>query len=232
VQNLPQGIADLVEIDGVLWAAGLGGVSRLDAGWQELALPMNARVVFSLEPGRDSAEIWFGSNAGAARLRSGEWERYGESHGLPHDVVHQVLVGAQGDIWFLCRTGVALMQGDELSVFRTDVNFRAGLVGPDGHPWFGTSAGLLRWTGSDFVVEMDGTTVYPMAVASDGAVWLGSASAGVFRLAEDGWTSPLPELRDEEVFDVAEGPSGEIWVASAIGLRKWRPDAAPEAQTR
>ena len=122
-------------------------------------------------------------------------------------------------MWFLCRAGLARMFEGRIEWFHEDVNFRNGLVGPDGLPWFGTSIGLLRWTGTGFERELDGVTVYPRLVASDGSVWAGSAANGVFRRDAEGWTQPLPDLAGHEVFDVAEGPSGTMWIASAVGLR-------------
>jgi len=219
-----RGIADLTEISGVLWATGLGGVSRRDGdGWADVELPFESRVVFGVRPGADDDQVWFGTNAGAARLRGSEWTTVVGSDGLPHGVVHQVVVEGNDVVWFLCRTGVARMEGDVLQVFRPDLNFRAGVIGPDGRPWFGTSGGLLRWTGSDFVSEITGVTLYPALTASDGALWAGSASDGVLRYLDGRWTRPVPELEGLEVFDVTEDRAGAIWIASSVGLRRLPP---------
>lgn len=218
---LPQGVADLVELGGRLWATGLGGASRLDeSGWTRVALPTSPRVIFSVFGEGSSGVLWFGTNLGAARYTADGWATFTVSDGLPHAVVHQVLPDGNGGVWFLCRSGLARLTNGTLEVTHRELNFRSGVIGPEGLPWLGTSGGLLRWTGSDFVVELAGVTPYPRLVASDGTVWAGSSSAGVLRHDGQGWESVVPELEGHEVFDVAEGPDGVIWVASALGLRR------------
>lgn len=218
---LPRGIADLAAIDQVLWAVGLEGTGRLGAdGWTAVDVPNQPRLVFGAVGGGPVGGIWLGTSVGAAHGSERGWTTMSESDGLPHAVVHQVLVEPGGDVWFLCRRGVARLRGGSLEVFRTDLNFRAGLVGPDGHPWFGTSGGLQRWTGSEFQSELAGVVPYPKLVASDGTVWAGSASDGVLRYRDGVWSRPLPELDGHEVFDVAEGPDGAIWIGTSVGLRR------------
>lgn len=214
-ERLPAGVADIVDLAGEVWVSGLGGVGRgSPSAWTALELPGRPRVVFGTADG-----VWFGTSAGAARRSEGRWTLYDESDGLPNAVVHQVLVDGDGAVWFLCRTGLARLSDGAIDVYRPEVNFRNGVIGPDGRPWFGTTAGLLRWTGMDFVSELEGVTPYPRLVATDGSVWAGSASHGVFRHDGTEWTKPVAELDGHEVFDVAEGPAGDIWIASAVGLR-------------
>jgi ligand-binding sensor domain-containing protein len=222
--QLPRGIADLTEVRGTLWAAGLGGASRRqNSDWRSVEVPGAPRVVFSVSPGSDPGELWFGTSGGAVHVTEDGVSTYDETNGLPHRVVHQAFEDRHGAVWFLCRAGVARLVGGRIQAFYEGVNFRSGLIGPDGLPWFGTSLGLLRWTGSGFVLELEGITIYPRLVASDGSVWVGSASEGVLRHDGAGWTRPIPELLGHEVFDVAEGPSGEVWIGSAVGLRVVNP---------
>ncbi len=218
--ELPLGVADLVMAWGELWAVGLGGTSRRrDSIWSSQEVPGNPRVVFSATPGSTPGELWFGTSEGAVHFMEGVASTFDETDGLPHAVVHQALEDHTGTVWFLCRTGLGRLSDGAVQVFFEEVNFRSGLIGPDGLPWFGTSMGLLRWTGSEFFWELEGTAVYPRLVASDGSVWMGSSSAGALRFDGVGWNQPLPDLMGHEVFDVVEGPRGEIWVGSSQGLR-------------
>lgn len=218
---LPEGIADLLFGRSGLWAVGLGGVARRSGGsWQTVELPNAPRVVFSVTPGGADETLWFGTNRGAVALEAGEWTVVSEDDGLPHAVVHQVLVDGDGSVWFLCRRGLARLDDGVLQVFHPDLNFRRGIVGPDGLPWFGTSAGLLRWNGASFEVELDGVVPYPLALGPDESLWAGSASDGVLRYVDGGWSEPLPELAGVEVFDIATDGDGAVWIASQIGLRR------------
>ncbi|MEM7415859.1 MAG: hypothetical protein AAF389_10215 [Gemmatimonadota bacterium] len=225
--SLPEGIADLLGDSSGLWAVGLGGVARRTEGrWHAVELPNAPRVVFSVTSEPDSGRHWFGTNRGAALLHAGAWTVLTEADGLPHAVVHQVLVEPDGVVWLLCRRGLARLVDGTIEVFRPDLNFRRAVVGPDGRPWFGTSGGLLRWNGEDFDVDLDGIVPYPLVTTVDGSVWAGSASDGLLRYAAGVWGAPIPALEDVEVFDVARAPDGAIWVASQDGLRRIPPGAS------
>jgi ligand-binding sensor domain-containing protein len=218
---LPEGIADLQEISGALWATGPGGAAVRGAdGWERrdgLGSPA-PRVVFGVSPGRYPGEVWFATSSGA--IRQGQRPlTLVAGDGLPHAVVHDVVVDTTGRVWILCRTGLAVLRDGALEVVRTEANFRAGLIGPDGAPWLGTSEGLLRWSDGQWVRELPGVTPYPRLVASDGSVWSGSASSGLLRRAVGSWSAvPLPGHDGVEVFDVAEAHDGSIWVATATGV--------------
>ena len=105
------------------------------------------------------------------------------------------------------------------------VNFRSALQGPNGVLWFGTSDGIYAWDGSSWTHHLEGTTVYVRLVTAAGVIWAGSAGAGVFRNEEGEWEPvDLPQrLLGAEVFDLAEGPDGSIWVATSAGVGRLSP---------
>jgi len=223
---MSNGVADILEDrDGTVWVAGLGGIAVRAAGtWERHAAfgGLEPRVVFHVyqEPDAAGGSMWLAAAGGAAHLEDGRWSVYGPSDGLPHGVVHDVVVDDRGVAWLACRTGLARIDGDEVTVLFPDLNIRTALAGDDGSLWFGTSDGLRRWDGSSWTTYLEGRTVYPSLAASDGAVWAGSAGAGVFRFTGGAWRSvPLPaDWTGVEVYDLAEGDDGSIWLASARGL--------------
>jgi ligand-binding sensor domain-containing protein len=226
---MSDGVADVMEdTQGRLWVAGFGGIAvRAGAGWEALSSfgGLTPRVVFSVYEEPEGGAIWLGAVGGAARLVDGRWSIYTEADGLPHRVVHAVVVDRDGVAWLACRTGLARVSGEEIEVLFPELNIRAALAGPDGTPWFGTSDGVYHWDGSAWRHFLEGKTVYPSLVASDGALWAGSAADGLFRFDGAAWHPvELPaRQRGAEVFDVAEGPGGEIWVGTARGLVRLTP---------
>lgn len=223
------GIADLHEDRmGRIWAVGVGGFSILEGDMWEAQRAFGSlqpRVIFSVYEEKSADAIWLAANGGAGRLEDGVWTVFRESDGLPNQVVHGVVVDADGTAWLACRTGLARLENGEVDVQFRDVNFRTALEGPDGILWFGTSNGIYEWDGSSWTQHLAGKTVYTRSVTDDGSVWAGSATAGVFRNAGNGWEAvALPDrLQGSEVFDIVQGPDGSIWLATSAGLGRLVP---------
>lgn len=223
------GIADILgDASGRIWAVGMAGYSVFDGdGWE--AQPgfgdLRPRVIFGVSEDAASGSVWLAAAGGAGRLVDGGWTVFRQADGLPHQVVHAVVVDREGAAWLACRTGLARVGDAVLDVYYEGVNFRSAVMGSDGVLWFGTSDGVYEWNGSSWTKHLEGTTVYTRLVAADGAIWAGSANAGLFRYADGGWeTITLPtRLLGSEVFDVAEGADGAIWVATSSGLGRLVP---------
>ncbi len=83
-----------------------------------------------------------------------------------------------------------------------------------------SSDGVYAWDGSSWARHLEGQTIYPRLVSDQGAIWAGSASSGVYRHADRGWQAiELPQrLQGAEVFDLAQGTDGSIWLATSAGL--------------
>ena len=223
------GVADLLEDrHGRLWAVGLGGFSVFDGDrWRarDGFADLQPRVIFDVYEEPDSDAIWLAASGGAGRLEDGVWTVLRTSDGLPHPVVHAVVVDARGAVWLACRTGLARIEAGVVEVQFPGVNFRSALQGPNGVLWFGTSDGIYAWDGSSWTHHLEGTTVYVRLVTAAGVIWAGSAGAGVFRNEEGEWEPvDLPQrLLGAEVFDLAEGPDGSIWVATSAGVGRLSP---------
>jgi ligand-binding sensor domain-containing protein len=228
--GLPTGVADLAMIEGAIWATGLGGASVLgpDGFRREVSFgSLTPRVVFSTARG-GAGERWVATSAGAARRLNGAWTVLTAADGLPHAVVHQVIVDPEGVAWILCRNGLARWDGTTLEVVREGLNFRSAVIGPDGRPWFGTTDGVQRRSASGWTRDLAGLTIFPRWVAPDGTVWAGSGEAGVFRYDGSEWRAEaLPEaFTGAEVFDVTGAADGTIWVATAVGVAVLRQEAS------
>ena len=223
------GIADLHQDRlGRIWAVGLGGYSVLHGNRWETEPGfggLQPRVIFSVYEEEGADAVWLASSGGAGRLKDGVWTVLRESDGLPHEVVHAVVVDREGATWLACRTGLARVNDGEIDIQFRDVNFRTALAGPDGVLWFGTSDGVFQWDGSSWTQHLEGRTVYPRLATDEGVIWAGSANDGVFRHASGEWEAiELPvRLQGSEVFDLAQGPDGSIWLATSAGLGRLVP---------
>lgn len=215
------GIADLLaDRAGRLWAVGRGGYSVFaDGRWTRHRRigGLQPTVIFTASEDLDGA-VWLAANGGAGRWQAGEWSLR-PARELPHQVVHAVVVGNDGSVWFATRAGLARTRGDATEIVVAGVNFRSALRDADGRLWFGSVEGVYRWDGQAWQRFLQGHTIYPRVQADDGAIWAGSADAGLYRFNGSEWRRiPLPARFDgAEIFDVAQGRDGSIWAATAAG---------------
>ena len=203
----------------VLWVASFGnGIGKLEHGqWSVIGpetLP-NQRV-YQIMRAHDGA-IWVGTESGAGRLQDGKWKFYGESDGIPSQLVTQVIEipDRQGrpQIWIGTSRGVARFDG---------IRF---------HPI----------AGSDNLV---GKNIFSLQVTRDpdGSRWLwaGTSSRGASRMRVDdeqgGWqtfsTLSKPALPSDTVLSVAEDRHGRVYLCTTRGvvrLTPRKPDAANKA---
>ncbi len=223
------GVASLHE-DGAgrLWAAGLGGFSLLTEGrWvpHRTVGSLQPRVVFDVYEETRTGSIWLATNGGAGRQTVNGWQVLQPSDGLPHAVVHAVVVDRDGVAWLACRRGLARVENEVVSVFFPEVNFRSALVDIDGTVWFGTPQGVYAWDGSSWTRHLEGQAVFPLLLSETGSIWAGALESGLLRYDDNRWsTIGLPEnLRGAEIFDLSEGADGSIWVATSAGAARYDP---------
>jgi ligand-binding sensor domain-containing protein len=210
---------------GRLWVGGAGGVSLLDAGrWapHRSLGGLEPRVVFDVYEQTSTGSIWVAATGGAARHTPDGWQVLGQADGLPHAVVHAVVMDETDAVWFACRTGLARVEQGDATVFFPEVNFRSAAVAPDGTLWFGTSDGIYTWAGSSWGRHREGQATYPVHVDARGTVWAGSSPGNLVRYRDGRWiTVPLPvSLDGAEVFDLASEADGSVWVATSKGAAR------------
>ena len=233
--DLPSaGIADIHEDSrGRLWAVGLDGYGVREGGeWRtsEEIGDLRPRVVFSVHEEPETGAIWLASSEGAGRFVPGELDArtvVGADDGLPHQVVHAVAGDGLGDVWLACRTGLARLSGDDITILFPDLNFRSIVTGSDGTVWFGSSDGVFEWDGISWSRHLRGGTVLPLLAATDGVIWAGTPDGRLFVRDDDWRLVALPDrFRGSEVFAVEEGADGLIWIGTAGGVVRIQPGAS------
>jgi ligand-binding sensor domain-containing protein len=191
-------VNDLVQIDGLLWAATDGGVVVWDvAGEPGRAVKftvdhgLGANRLTSIAVGRDGS-IWAGGVAGLSHYDGREWRIFRAADGLSSDMVHDLAVDRDGNVWVATDNGLDRY---------------------DGRGW-------RTYSDRGFLAPLPGSTVTSLAIDPTNRLWVGT-SQGLARY--DGqWRSffVTDGLPDNRIESLAVDPAGELWIATAAGLTR------------
>ncbi|MFZ0870319.1 MAG: ATP-binding protein [Rhodanobacter sp.] len=145
------------------------------------------------------------SNVGSALLATPQFRRYGVADGLPDGTIYAVAQDRNGLMWFGAAGGLVRYDGVSFKVFRHAVDDPLSI--PEG-------------------------AVYCLFVDRDNRIWSGGISNGLiardpssgrFRHWEHDDRNPA-SLASNEVWNIAQTPDGQLWVASQGGLDRMRVD--------
>lgn len=191
-------------------------------------------------------------HAGAAE-RSLRFERLSVEDGLSQHSVFSVLQDRQGFIWFGTQSGLHRFDGYQMTVYRSDGNDPGSLPDNyvsalyedgDGYLWLGTKGGLARRDPSSGRFRRHALAdpgraparaVVGIVPGPDGALWL-ATNDGVVRFdpatgrhrAYMHDPDAAASLRDNRVSALAFDHAGNLWVGTASGLDRMRPDGGFE----
>lgn len=227
------GVSDLARRpDGRLVATGPGGFASGSAGearWRPTRdlggiVP---NVVFTVRLSDDGV-AWFGANGGAVRWDGEEWRVLSRADGLPHAVVHDVYDAPDGRVWIACRRGLAEVTPDgRVRVHHPELNVRSILPDGEGGVWFGTSGGAIHFADGVWRTLPDTEGLQPVMLDGRGRMWARSDADGVHVFEERGhgarWRLTTEQgLPSDAVYDVAEAPDRDVWIATGAGVVVWK----------
>ena len=241
-ENSPLGpsvVAIAVAPDGALWFGSWGnGISRWDGEtWtsytSEDGLVDNRVTTVKVA---DDGTVWAGTEGGISSFDGRSWTTYTEA-GLAGDYIGDIVVESGGGVWANSGPeGILHFDGVEWARFATedglgDVPASAFAVAPDGAVWFAGRNVLARWNGQSWTRygPDDGVPkeMHALVVDGDGVLWAGMAN-GIARFDGEDWSVyPMAdEASNTEVWAIALGSDGEIWVGTDVwgrGLFRYVP---------
>ncbi len=242
-QGLPSnvGVDITATIDGAIWLAMSGGISRY-AGEQwttfteEDGLVNNYPRVLAADP---NGGLWAGFIGGVSHFDGAAWTSHTE--GLSDSVITQILPTLEGQVWVGSFSKVYLYENgtwtsyeigakyvDSLNQERVPPRVVDGLSAriysitqaPDGSIWFGTDKGGARYRDGEwtYFTKKEGLILskelWDIAFDGSGVAWGVFHDQGVFRYTS-GWWSYLTQDNGlpelHYIYMVESEPGGGVW---------------------
>ncbi|MBI3414186.1 MAG: hypothetical protein HY043_02515, partial [Verrucomicrobia bacterium] len=234
-----------VALDGAVWFAGDGGVSRFDGTnfvnfTKEDGLPGEHIIFVTSSP---DGVMYFGSNQdGAGRYDPTTFVSFTRADGLAANSTRGSFLAADGALWFGHDASASFYEGGEgISRFdgRQFTTFaetnRISIPGSlaqtrDGVLWLpARSDRVIRFDGTNFMRSSaaDGLAndgVFAMTAAPDGSVWAGTES-GLSHIIDGRWQN-FRSPGGQRITSIVSDAKGTIWAGSWRGLSAWRFDGA------
>lgn len=158
-------------------------------------------------------------------------------HGLPHNTINAINQTADGYLWLATWEGPVRYNGREFVVFNRsattalkDAGIRSFHLADDNRLYLGgVNGNLLQWQQQQWatLLQLD-SMIFDMLQDSHGNLWLATAGSGISHISPSGQHSQLTRaqgLPGNIVHQIAEGPNGDIWLATNGGLARFTPDS-------
>ncbi|HAV64783.1 MAG TPA: hypothetical protein DCY13_20745, partial [Verrucomicrobiales bacterium] len=231
-------------MDGALWVATQGGVSKFDGtnfANFTTADGLTDNKVLTITETPDGA-VWFGTiQGGISRYEPHSFAHYSRADGLANDHAGVSTVSPDGSLWFASghfssgHKGItrnlhgrfrSFLAGEDFASDAGRRSVSAIGVGPDGMVSIGIEygGGLVRYDGTRFSTMPDsfggvatGSTT-SFARAPDGDSWIGTMESGLYRLRPDGLAlehyTTTNGLPSNVVLSLCANTDGSLWIGT------------------
>lgn len=238
--------------DGSIWAGyATGGIAIYrDGKMQDAQLPNASAYIISIKQGADG-DMWAlqGSlSFPLVRYRRGHWEEIGANWNLPPEYVVNMMTGRDGTLWIATLQSIYFLSKNAKRFERYNaVPAGHASLSEDGagRLWISDDAGTrtLRVSSIDSGLKRQLqylTPGFPRATRTffdrDGNLWGNTGRDGIFRVPSPSVTGPaspmsaassverlgMEGLASNIVSSLIEDREGNLWVASTIGLERFR----------
>jgi signal transduction histidine kinase/ligand-binding sensor domain-containing protein len=178
-------------------------------------------------------DLWFGTDQGVIHLHEGRIDRFNNLDGLSSNEVRCIFQDREGNLWVGTESGLDKFYKPAVPKMTSKQGLSHDFVTSvlsdrEGVPWVGTDGGLFRFDNGrlvkskmkvlkEYICSLFETSKGRMLVAtgdSHGLMWVDGDKVSRLRVASG-----------ENVFGVAEGDRGDLWVASReLGLLHLNPN--------
>ncbi len=216
--------------DGRLWIGTPSGVFSYDGReFQKLAPDRIHEASYrSLATVGDT--LWIGDQGGVHRYAGSQLTSFIDTTAAPVETARALVPRTDGGLWMGTRKGLFRYedaQFDSLPGTDTLTTVLDVLDPPDGPLWIATQDGLYRRPDDRppqrFSDELNGVVIRSLLQDRRRNLWLATDGEGLFRHTPTPFDHFTPDdgLSHDLVWDVTNGPGGDLWIATRDGLSRY-----------
>jgi ligand-binding sensor domain-containing protein/signal transduction histidine kinase len=232
------GLYRIDQVDGA-WSP-----TRIDIGLERV--PAEVRRIYAMVLDQQST-LWIGTESGLfRRTREGRATHYTTAEGLPHNTITALTVDEKEHLWLGAVGAICILKTESETL---DLVAKQSFSRPNGYPirflsLFRTSDGRIWGSfedGLNLLQQLPAgevkTTRYTTAQGlvhnsvnnlfedRDGNLWVGTESAGVMKIAREGFTTfrEADGLSATRISSLFENSAGELCVMGGMYKRGWKP---------
>jgi len=215
--------------EGRLWIGTPSGVFSYDGTEFRPLAPEGLREVSSRGLAAQGDTLWIGGQGGLHRYVKGTLTSVADTMSAPGGAVHTLVPRSKGGgVWAGTRNGLFLYDGTQFErrPGTRSLTVHDVLDAPEGPLWIATQDGLYRQSDGRperFSEQLNGVVIPALLRDRERNLWLATDGEGIIRHTPtpfDHFTT-ADGLPHDLVWDVTEGPGGDLWVATRDGLARY-----------
>lgn len=176
--------------------------------------------------------VWVAHFEGISHYDGSEWTTYPAAQlgtGKNVNLVKDVAVGPNGEVWAITANSVAAFDGQGWKVYETgkgfdkDYYFEQVAVDGQGRVWAAHGGGIWMFNGKKWVAHTSKqlSQVNSLAVDGQGRIWAGTYAHGVGVYDDKGWVAyshAKSGISSDHVKSLAVDGRGRVWIGTQWGL--------------
>ncbi|WP_115462169.1 adenylate/guanylate cyclase domain-containing protein [Winogradskyella aurantiaca] len=219
---------------GNIWIATSKGVSKFDgAGFTTV---YNESKVTHILQDRDGT-FWFSTYKGLVHHTNNGNTLYTKNNGLSSNRVHTLIQNESGELFIANENGISIYDGEKFTHKTDEIDpkyrpIRQIIIDNNQNIWIGSPFGLAK-------VTKENIRYYPVNkkfnkysktytfLDSQGNIWLVIRGEEILRFDGSNFTSinPSRETENNDIENIIEDASGNIWMGTNSGIIKYAGDA-------
>jgi ligand-binding sensor domain-containing protein len=224
----------VVDESGLAWIAACTGFGSFNRTHWTAYPTANSNLPYGAVHaiGQDTTgRFLFGTASGGVDFNGTVWS---DLQGLPHHIVNAIVCDTAGEMWVGTDGGITVYHAGGGWTSYTSAtsplpvaSVRDIAFGVNGMAWFAGDQGAVSFDGSQWThysttnSQIAGNDLLSVLVDNNGAVWFGTASEGIARFSNPGWTTFPPAaygMGGTSVKTLWQDTTGNIWAGSHGGL--------------
>jgi len=214
--------------DGRIWIGTPGGVFSYDGTEFSALAPDRLSEINPSRVAERKDTLWIGTNEGLYWYDGTTLTDVGQARGSPDRDIVSLTVGGDETLWVGTEQGAFRYDGAQFDILEGTQALEVNAVrhSHGERVWVGTDEGLFRHVDGSVkpvTSQLSGVSVRTLFRDREQNVWVGTNLEGLYKHPQNPFDHFTSEegLMNEVVWNVVEGPGGDLWIATQNGVSRY-----------